>query len=147
MSKKCLKPVPYMVQQDSYPNKQFAKWLRDTFKPLLAKRLPTVLYGGFKHGFISGFIQKHKKTHPYFVKVDIQKFYPSLSHHHLGVEGQMAYKNLLGLRYVPKSFKKHFLPALDRFFGGLPLQEQGIPLNSSVSKALASIIYVDFFYH
>jgi hypothetical protein len=55
MSKKCSKPLPYMVQADSYPNKEFAKWLRDTFKPLLAKRLPTVLYSGFTHGFIPSF--------------------------------------------------------------------------------------------
>lgn len=146
MSKKCKKALPYTVQQDSYPSKQFATWLREKFTPLLAKRLPTVLYGGFKQGFIPSFIQKHKKTHPYFVKVDIQKFYPSLSHHHLAVEGQIAYKHLLGLRYVPKSFKKHFLPALDRFFSDLPLQEQGIPLNSGVGKAIAPLIYVDFFY-
>lgn len=64
--------MPYMLQTDSYPNKAFASWLRNTFGPLLAKRLPTVLYSGFKHGFIPSFIQKHKKTHPYFVKIDLQ---------------------------------------------------------------------------
>jgi hypothetical protein len=64
MSKKCRKALPYSLQTDSYPAKAFASWLRNTFAPLLAKRLPTVLYSGFKHGFITSFIQKHKKIHP-----------------------------------------------------------------------------------
>jgi hypothetical protein len=57
----------------------------------------------------------------------------------------MAYKNLLGLRYVLKKFKQMFLPAMATFFNSLPLQVQGIPLNSGVSKALAPLIYVPFF--
>lgn len=38
-----------------------AKLLRGLFTKPMAKRLPTVLYGGFKHGFVADFIQKHKK--------------------------------------------------------------------------------------
>lgn len=135
-----------MMQQDSYPIKEQATWLRETFKPLMAKRLPTVLYSGFKHGFIPQYVQKHKKKYPYFLKIDIQKFYPSLSHHHLTVEGQLAYKKLLGLSYVPKKFKKQFLPALSLFFGNLALAETGIPLNSGMSKALSPLIYTPFFW-
>ena len=145
MSAKLRKPLPYWVQGDSYPTKQAAQWVRDTFKSLMAKRLPTVLYGGFKHGFIAQYIKKHKIEYPYFLKVDIQKFYPSLSHRHLTIEAQMAYKKLLGLPYVPKSFKKEFLPAVHHFFASLPITEQGIPLNSAMSKALACLIYVPFF--
>ncbi len=134
-----------MMKQDSYPSKVFAAWLRVTFKPLLFKRLPTIVYGGFKHGYIANFIQKHKKAYPYFVKLDIQKFYPSIDHHHLIVETQMAYKALLGLHYVPRKFKQQFLPFIQQFFLEFPLQKQGLPLNSSVSKALAPLLYVPFF--
>lgn len=145
MAKKLSKAAPYLVQQDGYPIKNNAQWLRNTFKPLMAKRLPSVLYGGFKYGYIVNFIQKHKKEYPYFIKVDIEKFYPGLSHHHLTVEAQMAYKMLLGLPYVPKSFKKHFLPASQAFFRSLPIANQGIPLNSAFSKAIAPLVYVSFF--
>ncbi len=97
MSKKFTKPAPYMVQSDGYPTAQAAKWVRDTFKPLMAKRLPTVLYSGFKHGYVVNYVQKHKNEFPYFLKIDIEKFYPSISHHYLTVETQLAYKKLLGL--------------------------------------------------
>lgn len=146
MAKKFSKPLPYMVQGDGYPTKKASIWLRTTFMPLMAKRLPTVLYGGFKHGFIPQYIQKYKHEYPYFLKVDIQKFYPSLSHHHLTVEGQLAYKKLLGLQYVPAGFKKQFLPAVQSFFASLPIQDTGLPLNSGMSKALATLIYVPFFW-
>ena len=116
MPKKFIKPLPYLLQPDGYPIAQEAKWVRKTFAPLMAKRLPTVLYGGFKHGFIPQYVQQHKKEFPYFLKIDIEKFYPSLSHHHLTVEVQLAYKKLLGLAYVPQKFKKQMLPVLHRFF-------------------------------
>lgn len=63
----------------------------------MARRLPTVYYAGFKQDFIPQYIKKHKQTHPYFLKIDLQKFYPSLSHHHLCVQAQIAYKELLGV--------------------------------------------------
>lgn len=47
MSKKLSKPLPYLVQADGYPSKEAATWVRNTFAPLMAKRLPTVLYGRF----------------------------------------------------------------------------------------------------
>jgi len=79
------------------------------------------------------------------LKIDIEKFYPNISHHHLMVEVQHAYKKLLGLQYVPKSFKSKLLPALASWYGSLPTHFQGIPLNSAMSKALAPLMLVPFF--
>ena len=39
MSKKYRKALPYLLPTDSYPAKEFASWLRNTFGSLLAKRL------------------------------------------------------------------------------------------------------------
>jgi hypothetical protein len=36
-----------MVLGDGYPLKAGATWLRNTLKPLMAKRLPNVYYAGF----------------------------------------------------------------------------------------------------
>ena len=104
-----------------------------------------MLYSGFKHGFIPQFVQTHKKKYPFYIKVDIAKFYPSIKHHHLKVETQLAYKKLLGLRYVPKKFKAYLLPLLDQWFDELPTQYQGVPLNSAMSKALTPLLLVPFF--
>lgn len=145
MSKKLRKPAPYLVQQDSYSNAQAAQWVRNKFKPLMAKRLPNYLYGGFKHGYVVDYVQKHKLEYGHFLKVDIAKFYPNISHHHLTVETQLAYKKLLGFHYVPQSFKHHLLPELDEWFASLPTDAVGIPLNSAMSKALAPLMLVPFF--
>ncbi|MBP1675782.1 MAG: hypothetical protein H6Q20_341 [Bacteroidetes bacterium] len=42
-SKKFSKPAPYLVQQDSYPIRAEAAWLRNTFGTLLAPVLPDFL--------------------------------------------------------------------------------------------------------
>lgn len=138
------KPAPYLIQQDSYPIQEGALWLRNTFKPLMHRRLNTVYYGGFKHNFIPEFISKHKITHPHFLKVDFSKFYPSIAHDKLAVEVLVAYKKLLGLSYVPVGFSKKFNALYWSFIHSLPISNKGLPLNSAMSKALASLIYCPF---
>lgn len=142
---KTIKTLPYIQQRDSLRTSVAARELRATLQPLMARRLPTVVYGGIKHGALVRWVQSHKKEYPYFLKLDIQKFYPSISHHHLVVEAQLAYKKLLGMQYVPSSFKKKWLPEMEAFFDSLPLQYQGLPLNSGMSKALVPLIYTPFF--
>lgn len=58
------KSLPYLNRVDPPFLAEATKWLRSTFKPLINRRLPTVLYGGFKHGFVPGFVQQHKKGIP-----------------------------------------------------------------------------------
>lgn len=136
------KPLPYTFLRDCYPSRQFAQWLRGVFTPLLRRRMPTVYYSGFTHRFIPDFVSKYKKEYPYFVKLDIAKFYPSISHQELLVATQMAYKKLIASSFVPKKFKQEFLPQATAFLSRLPLQKVGLPLNSGVSKAWAPLIYV-----
>jgi hypothetical protein len=134
-----------MVLGDGYPLKAGASWLRNTLKPLMAKRLPNVYYAGFTQNYIPEFVKKHKITHPYFLKIDIQKFYPSVSHHALYVQTLLSYKCLLGVASVPKGFKQKLEPLYMEFIAQLPLVDYGLPLNSSISKTLAPMLYVPFF--
>jgi hypothetical protein len=141
MAKKFSKLAPYMVLGDGYPLKAGASWLRNTLKPLMAKRLPNVYYAGFTQNYIPEFVKKHKATHPYFLKIDIQKFYPSVSHHALYVQTLLSYKCLLGVASVPKGFKQKLEPLYMEFIAQLPLVDYGLPLNSSISKTLAPMLY------
>lgn len=134
--------LPYMMLRDSGEAKQFAQWLKDKFTPLLKRRLPEVYYSGFSHSFVPDFINKHKHSYPYIIRLDITKFYPSIPHQHLLVESQIAYRELVNLSYVPKSFKKEFLPQAYAFLNSLPVDDLGLPLTSSVSKAWAPLVYV-----
>ena len=75
--KKFSKPLPYRVCGNSYPINTVAKQLREELRPLMQRRLPTVYFSGFKHGYIINLIKKYKQTHSYFLKLDIKKYYPS----------------------------------------------------------------------
>lgn len=141
-NKKAGNYLPYTLLKDDHPSKAYASWLREKFTALLKKRLPTVYYSGFKHSFVTQFIAQYKKNYPFVICLDIAKFYPSISHHQLIVQTQLAYKHLLGLDYVPSSFKKEFLPQAHFYLDRLPLEDQGLPLSSSVSKAWAPLLYV-----
>ena len=138
--KKFNKPLPYLVQANSYPIKQQVKELRKMLKPVMQRRLPTVYYSGFKHGFIINYIKRMKQTHGYYLKIDIQKFYPSLSHNVFLTEVQLAYKQLLGLRSVPSKFKKKVLPVFHTYFAELP-GHTGIPLGNNVSSTFATLSF------
>lgn len=54
--KNLCKPLPYMVLEGRDPMKEQAKLLRSLFTKPISKRLPTVLYGGFKHGFVADYV-------------------------------------------------------------------------------------------
>ena len=131
-----------MQLQESRQSREFAQWLRTKFTPLLRRRLPEVYYSGFRHSYIPDTINRYKNSYPYILRLDIAKFFPSIVHHHLIVQTQIAYKNLLGIGYVPKSFKKEFLPQAFAFIDQLRIDGIGLPITSAVSKAWSPLLYV-----
>lgn len=136
-----IKPLPYTTQKSLVWQQELAKQLRIRFGALIQRRLPCLLYQGYTHSFIPATIIKYKKTHCYFIKVDIKKFYPTVPHHSLIMSTQLAYKNLLGLQYVPKKFKQQFLPGIASFLkaqGG----HYGLSIGNSLSGVLAPLIHV-----
>ena len=101
--------------------------------------LPGHHLGGFRHDTVVNFIKRHKRAYPCFVRTDIARFYPSIRHRDIVVGCQVAYRDLLGLEYVPGSFKKKYVGGLNRWCIALPL-ERGIPLGSALSAIVAPVM-------
>jgi hypothetical protein len=59
---------------------------------------------------------------------------------------QLAYRDLLGLPYVPKKFKTAYLPKIIGWLDSLPLKERGIPLASPVSAVLAPLLLLPLWF-
>lgn len=134
-----VRPLPYYSTRTSGSQASLARALRDEFAPKVARRLPGHHLCGLPHGFVPEFVAKHKQKYPYFLKADIAKFYPNVRHTDLVVGCQIAYRDLLGLDYVPSSFKKRYVGALQRWTNSLPLT-RGIPLGSPVSAIAAPLM-------
>ena len=136
-----VRPLPYYSVDGTREEKVLAKYLRAEVSDKIARRLPGHHLGGWNHRRIVSSVAKYKQEYPFFLKVDIEQFYPSVQHSSLVVGSQIAYRDLLGLDYVPKAYKRKFLPAVQQWTNNLPLQ-QGIPLGSAMSAILAPLMLV-----
>jgi len=136
-----VRPLPYYTVTGSIDHALLAQSLRMEFVPKIARRLPGHHLRGFRHDTILEFVRKNKKRYPCFVRIDISKFYPSVRHRDMIVGMQIAYRDLLGLDYVPKEFKKRYVEAVNQWCQSLPLQE-GIPLGSPLSAILAPLMLI-----
>jgi len=135
---KQIRPIPYYTQMDDSRMKQCAKALRDTLIPQIKRRLPMHNLSGLSHQIIIEYVAKWKKEYPYFFRSDILKYYPNINPIHLVTQVQIAYRDLFGLEYVPKTFKDKFLADMIYWVKSLP-EGQGIPLGSSMSNIMASV--------
>lgn len=136
-----IRPLPYYTVSDSRTIQSLARSLRMEFVPKISRRLPMHHLSGLRHDAIIKFVKRHKKRYPCFVRTDISKFYPSIVHRDLLVGMQLAYRDLLGLDYVPKAFKTRYVKVVNTWLQSLPLHT-GIPLGSSMSALLAPLMLV-----
>ncbi|MDR0693807.1 MAG: hypothetical protein LBF81_00710 [Prevotellaceae bacterium] len=135
---KQIKPVPYYTQCDTYEFKRLAGEIRTVFLPLVARRFDMHHLNGFPHHAIIRYVARWKKDYPYYLRADIAKYYPSVQVAKVVAQTQIAYRDLLGLPYVPKKFKDRFFLRIAGWMRSLPM-EQGIPLGSAMSAILAPL--------
>lgn len=136
-----VRPLPYFGAYVQPGERELASSLRRDFVSLIARRLADHHLVGQRHGAVPAFVARHKKSFPYFVRTDIAGFYPSVRHQDLVVGVQLAWRDLLGLSYVPSKFKRRYVGALLRWCEGLPL-DRGIPLGSPLSCIAAPLMLV-----
>ena len=136
-----VRPLPYFGACPQVGERELAASLRRDFVPLLARRLPDHHLVGQRHGAVPAFVARHKKSFPCFVRTDIAAFYPSVRHRDLVAGVQLAWRDLLGLSYVPAKFKRRYVGGLSQWCASLPL-ERGIPLGSPLSCVAAPLMLV-----
>lgn len=119
-----VRPVPYYSAASFPAERELARSLRGDFLPLFRRRLPWHHLCGLPHGAAPRFVGQYRKTYPYFLRSDIRSFYPSVRHQDLVVGVQLAYRDLLGLSYVPSGFKKRYLSPLVHWCESLPLRRR-----------------------
>ena len=136
-----VRPLPWFSVSGDVDGALLAQALRTEFLPKIARRLPGHHLVGFRHDAIPEFVRNNKKRYPCFLRTDISKFYPSIRHREMIVGVQLAYRDLLGLDYVTREFKRQYVGAIHEWCRSLPLPE-GIPLGSPLSALLAPLMLV-----
>lgn len=140
------KSLPYYSTETIRGERELARDLRKELVPKLERRLPGHHLNGLRHDYIVNFVRKCKKNYPYFLKADIKKFYPSVRHLDIVTGFQIAYRDLLSMKYVPGAFKKKYVRPVNEWTKLLPLT-QGIPLGSPLSAILAPMMLIPMWLH
>lgn len=138
---KPIRPLPYWNCPTSLSERVLASALRRDFVGKVSRALPLHHLKGFRAGEIVNTVSRLKKSHPFFLRLDIEKFYPSIRHQDVVVYSQVAYRDLLHMDFVPRSFKERYVRPINEWCRSLPL-ERGIPLGSPLSAILSAILLV-----
>ena len=77
------RPLPYFNIGTTVFERNLAASLRKEFIPKVARRLPDHHLRGFPHYFIVKYVATQKKNYPWFIQMDIEKFYPSIERREL----------------------------------------------------------------
>ncbi len=119
---------------------QARRW-RVQLAPALAKRLPEVHLAGWRHDRVPVFVREHAASHPWFVRLDVAKFYPSLPHAVVRQQVVAAHRALFALPGESWAFARDTLPWVDALLAHSPAGV-GLPLGSSMSALVAVCMWV-----
>jgi hypothetical protein len=100
-----IRRAPYYNVSNQAYEYTLMRQLRNEFLPKLKRRFPSHHLCGWRHDYVVSFVSKQKQTYPYFLRTDISRFYPNVRHRDVLLFSQLAYRDLLGMPYVPKKFK------------------------------------------
>jgi hypothetical protein len=135
--KQTIRTAPYYNTPNSAWEYGLMRRLRAELLPKIQRRMPWHHLSGWRADYVLSFVGRHKREYGYFLRTDIRRFYPSVRHRDLLLYMQLAYRDLLGLRFVPKQFQRKYVAAVREWTDSLPLAERGIPVASPVSALLA----------
>jgi hypothetical protein len=83
------------------------------------------------------FIRETSKTYPYFLRIDIQKYFPSITHQILLDNLPIVYQKLT-TNHLSRQFKKYVSKEIPAFLEKSPYKK-GLPIGSRLSYILAGI--------
>ena len=126
------------------PNKQeliIAKFLKRKFVPRIKEKFP-------QHYLIQSipsenlkFIKKFSKKYPYFLRIDIALYYPSINHQVLLKKIPEIYKKISG-KPISRNFQKYLKKDIPEFLNKSPYKK-GLSIGSFLSYILAGIFLLD----
>jgi hypothetical protein len=126
------------------PNKQeliVAKFLKRKFVPRIKEKFP-------QHYLIQSipsknleFIKKFSKKYPYFLRLDIALYYPSINHQVLLKKIPEIYKKISG-KPISKRFQKYLEKDIPEFLNKSPYKK-GLSIGSFLSYVLGGIFLLD----
>lgn len=114
------------------------RFLLRKFRPSMKKKFPHHYLISQDPRLYLQFIQQTSKTHPYFLRFDIEKYFPSINHQILISEISSNYQYLTG-KTISRRFNIFLKKDLSQFLQSSPYLYQGLAIGTPLSYILAGI--------
>ncbi len=130
--------LPYFQYKSFSWQSTITTYFRRKFFPPLRKILPHhYLLTQDIRKFLS-FIKENSQKHPYFLRFDIKKYYPSIDHQILLKEIPNLYQTL-SKKPLPRRMKSILKKELPAFLSLSPFKKIGLPLGNPLSHILSGL--------
>ena len=106
--------LPYFKVKNEANHFSLSCFLRRKFLPSLRKIYPNHYLINQDHRVDLKFIKQAFETHPYFLRFDINKYFPSINHQILLSEIESNYRRLTG-KFLSRRFKHLLKDGLPQF--------------------------------
>jgi len=132
------KNLPYFKQKSHRNYYILTSFLRRKFLPSLKKQSPQHYLINQNYRKYLKFIKLTAKKYPFFLRFDVEKYFPSVNHQTLLEEITLSYQELTN-KSISRRFKKIIKYELPKFLKISPFINQGLSLGSGLSHILAGI--------
>lgn len=114
------------------------RFLLRKFRPSLRKKFPHHYLISQDPCLYLKFLKQNSKIHSYFLRFDIEKYFPSINHSILLSEISSNYQKLTG-KTISRRFSHILKKDLPQFLQLSPFANQGLPIGNPLSYILAGI--------
>jgi len=130
--------LPYFRSDKEISHLLLFRFLQRKFNPALKEKFPHhYLISQDPRAYLK-FIKQNSKKYPYFLRLDISKYFPSINHSILLSEIISNYQQLTG-KTLSRRFKQILKKDLPQFLQYSPCPNQGLPIGNPLSYILAGI--------
>lgn len=130
--------LPYFKVKNTPEHLLLARFLCRKFFPILRTKFPHHYLITNDHRIHLKFLKATSKTHPYFLRLDIEKYFISINHSILISEIKSNHFQLTR-KQISRRCNKHLKQKIPNFLKLSPYQHQGLPLGNPLSHILAGI--------
>lgn len=129
---------PYFQLKNESSDQEIYLFVKKKFSPALKRKLPKHYLVGQNRSLYLEFIRKNTKRFPFFLRLDIEKYFPSIDHQVLLKEIEVNYRKLTG-RKPSRRFQQILLKDLPDFLEKSPYRGKGLPIGHALGSFLAGL--------
>lgn len=130
--------LPYFKKKATKQECYLGNFFLRKVNPFLKRNIAEHYLINRRDGLVVRYLKKHSAKYPYFLRLDVDKYFPSIDHHTVIHNLPVILKQVTG-RQVSRRAKYYIKKDLPRFLSHSPLGTCGLPIGNYLGYVLAGI--------